>query len=96
MKKVLIASIMFACLVMVGYAQKSISVPAVVKAALIKKYPEASKATWEKEKGNYEANWGGRSGEANAVTFTPAGEFIEIVNKEIPLLYEKWKKKRKL
>ena len=27
MKKVLISSLMFACLVMVGYAQKSISVP---------------------------------------------------------------------
>jgi hypothetical protein len=65
---------------MVGYAQKSISVPAVVKSALMKKYPQASKATWEKEKGNYEANWGGRSGEDNAVMFTPAGEFIEIVN----------------
>ena len=80
MKKVLIVSLMFSCLMMVVYAQKSISVPAVVKSALMKKYPEASKATWEKEKGNYEANWGGKSGEDNAVTFTPAGDFIEIVN----------------
>ena len=80
MKKLLIVSLGCLCLMMVVYAQKSISVPAVVKSALIKKYPQASKATWEKEKGNYEANWGGKSGEDNSVMFTPVGVFIEIVN----------------
>ena len=61
---------------------KAKDVPASVKTSLGTKYPEAAKfkVSWEKEKGNYEANWGGRSGEDNAVTFTPAGEFIEIVN----------------
>ena len=39
---------------------------------------------WEKEKGNYEANWGGKSGEDNSVQFTPSGNFIEIV-KAIPV-----------
>ena len=39
---------------------------------------------WEKEKGNYEANWGGKSGEENSVVFTPAGVFVEIV-KAIPI-----------
>ena len=58
---------------------KNGSVPATVKTALVKKYPEATKATWEKEKGNFEANWGGKSGEDNSVMFTPKGEFIEIV-----------------
>src|SRR5436305_13129810 len=58
---------------------KSVSVPAAVKTALQTKYPEATKVTWEKEKGNYEANWGGKSGEDNSVQFTPAGEFIEYV-----------------
>jgi hypothetical protein len=58
---------------------KSSDVPGSVKSALLKKYPEAKKASWEKEKGNYEANWGGKSGEDNSVQFTPAGEFIEIV-----------------
>jgi len=33
--------------------------------------------TWEKEKGNYEANWGGKSGEDNGVQFSPSGEFLE-------------------
>ena len=65
-------------------SSKKISVPAAVKTALSKKYPEAAKVTWEKEKGNYEANWGGKSGEDNSVQFTPAGAFIEIV-KAIPV-----------
>ncbi len=58
---------------------KSSNVPGSVKSALLKKYPAAKNASWEKEKGNYEANWGGKSGEDNSVQFTPSGEFIEIV-----------------
>lgn len=58
---------------------KPAKVPAAVRAELTKKYPEATKVTWEKEKGNYEANWGGKSGEDNSVMFTPSGTFIEIV-----------------
>lgn len=64
--------------------KSKLAVPTAVKAALAKKYPEATKVTWEKENGNYEANWGGKDGEANSVMFTPAGNFIEIV-KEIPV-----------
>lgn len=60
--------------------KEKITVPAAVKSSLSKKYPEATKVTWEKEKGNYEANWGGKSGEDKSVQFTPSGEFIEIVN----------------
>ena len=56
-----------------------IHVPAAVRTALMNKYPAAKKVTWEEEHGNYEANWGGKDGEANSVLFTPAGEFIEIV-----------------
>src|SRR5690348_16455513 len=57
---------------------KSSEVPAVVKSALLKKFHEATKVSWEKENGNYEANWGGKSGEDNAAQFTPAGVFVEI------------------
>jgi hypothetical protein len=73
----------------VSFAQKEkeekegnakINVPAVVKSALTAKYPDAKKVTWEKEKGNYEANWGGKSGEDHSVQFTPSGTFIEIVD----------------
>ncbi|RYY67574.1 MAG: hypothetical protein EOO12_00635 [Chitinophagaceae bacterium] len=35
--------------------------------------------TWEKEKGNFEANWGGKPGEDHSVTFTPNGSLVEIV-----------------
>jgi hypothetical protein len=67
-----------------GYNEKKakgkMTVPEVVKKALLNKYPQASKVTWEKENGNYEANWGGKSGEDNSVQFTPKGDFIEIVN----------------
>jgi len=59
---------------------KSKNVPSVVKEALIKKYPHAVKVSWEKEKGNYEANWGGKSGEDTSVQFTPAGDFVEEVD----------------
>ncbi len=58
---------------------KEKDVPANVKAAFVKKYPEAKKVSWEKEKGNYEANWGGKSGEDNSAAFTPTANFIEIV-----------------
>jgi len=60
-------------------SKDNISVPAIVKTALYKKYAEAKNVTWEKEKGNYEANWGGKSGEDNSVQFTPSGNFIEMV-----------------
>lgn len=61
-------------------SKENIKVPAVVTSALHKKYAEAKNVTWEKEDGNYEANWGGKSGEDNSVQFTPSGTFIEIVN----------------
>ena len=50
-----------------------------VKTALKKNYPEARKVTWEKENGNFEANWGGRSGEDTSVQYSPAAVFVEIV-----------------
>jgi len=92
MKKILgLAAILFA-LSSATYAQENkgghshLNVPAVVKKANMEKYPESKtqKITWEKEKGNYEANWGGKDGEANSVQYTPSGQFLEIV-KEIPV-----------
>ena len=60
--------------------KKTKDVPAAVKEALAKKYPKATKVSWEKEKGNYEANWGGKSGEDTSVQFTLAGAFVEEVD----------------
>ena len=81
MKKNLVTAILLVAAVGAVKSQdiKTKDVPAIVKAALKKKYPEATKVGWEKEKGNYEANWGGKSGEDNSVQFTPSGEFVEIV-----------------
>ena len=84
MKKSLVLSIAAVVLFSFGsIAQKNkkVSVPSAVKSALTNKYPASSSAkiTWETEKGNYEANWGGKSGEDNSVQFTPGGEFIEIM-----------------
>ena len=58
---------------------KPADVPVAVKTALQNKYPSAAGVSWEREKGNYEANWGGASKEDNSVLFTPAGVFVEQV-----------------
>ncbi|MEP6466288.1 MAG: PepSY-like domain-containing protein [Parafilimonas sp.] len=85
MKKLLSAAAILFFMHTVNFAQEKdemnekVNVPTAVKNALVKKYPEAAHVTWEKENGNYEANWGGKSGEDNSVQFTPAGNFIEIV-----------------
>ena len=84
MKKIIGFAIIFFATSFASFAQKNqvgkkIKVPASISMALYKKYPEAKKVTWEKENGNYEANWGGKSGEDNSVQFTPSGSFVEIV-----------------
>jgi hypothetical protein len=82
MKLLILSAVAIGCLARVSvFAQKvrSADVPAAVKTALQQKYPSASGVTWEKEKGNYEANWGGASKEDNSVLFTPAGIFVELV-----------------
>lgn len=89
MKKIIVLAAILFAMSNITFAQENesnehINVPTIVKHALQKKYPEAKKVTWEKENGNYEANWGGKSGEDNSVQFTPSGTFIEIV-KAIPV-----------
>ena len=81
MKKLVLSGIalVFASFNINAQDLKAKDVPAEVKAEQAKRYPEAIKISWEKEKGNYEANWGGKSGEDNSVLFTPTGTFIEIV-----------------
>ena len=59
---------------------KEKDIPPAVKTAFAKKYPlvKNNKVSWKK-KGNYEANWGGKSGEENSAVFTPAVIFVELV-----------------
>jgi uncharacterized protein YxeA len=82
MKKTILCALAITVLTGIATAQdlKSKDIPTVVKEALAKKYPNATKVSWEKEKGNYEANWGGKSGEDTSVQFTPAGAFVEEVD----------------
>ena len=82
MKKQFLPGVIALCLLtadLMAQHVKSTEVPAAVKTALMKKYPSATGVTWEKEKGNFEANWGGRSKEDNSVVFTPDGAFVEQV-----------------
>jgi len=74
--------ICFTCTLSTVSAQtlKEVNVPAGPKASLNKQFPQAKKITWEMEKGNYEANWGGKSGEDHSVLFSPDGSLIEIVD----------------
>ena len=82
MKKLLLSTLLLAG-TMTGMAVaqdlKEKDVPTAVKTAFVKKYPDARKVSWEKEKGNFEANWGGKSGEDNSAVFTPSANFVEIV-----------------
>jgi hypothetical protein len=84
MKKLMMSAMILACSVsgvVIAQDLKAKDVPATVKTALAKKYPESAKfkVSWEKEKGNFEANWGGKSGEDNSATFTQAAVFVELV-----------------
>jgi hypothetical protein len=82
MKRSILSILIIAALAVNAMAQdiKAKDVPPAVKEALAKKYPNATKVSWEKEKGDYEANWGGKSGEDTSVQFTPAGAFVEEVD----------------
>jgi hypothetical protein len=86
MKKAFLAILMFTGGTVLVHAQtvKESQVPMAVKSALKSKYADAKGIQWEKEKGNYEANWGGKSNEDQSVQFSPKGEFIEMV-KAIPV-----------
>lgn len=81
MKPSILAAVATATLLnLSAHAQRvsTANVPPAVRAALQQKYPRANGVSWEREKGNYEANWGGASREDNSVLFTPKGVFVEI------------------
>lgn len=73
----ILATLVTGTCVLFAQGLKEKNVPAAVKDAFAKKYPGAIKVSWEKEDGNYEANWGGKTGEDNAAQFSPSGNFVE-------------------
>lgn len=82
MKKITLAMLLLTCLAanhLMAQDLRQKDVPKKVTEALVKKFPHAKKLSWEMEKGNYEANWGGKSGEDTSVVFTPAAIFMEMV-----------------
>ena len=87
MIKVLPLFLVSSLIVIVTFGQKNIKsdkVPSAVKSALLQKHSGAKNVTWELEKGNYEANWGGKSKEDNSVVISPSGNIVETM-KAIPV-----------
>ena len=87
--KSIVLVLMFCMLSFVSFSQKikENDVPQVVKDALAKKFPKATAVAWEKEKGNYEANYQMAEVE-QSVLITPKGKIVEaetqIKVKELP------------
>lgn len=81
MKKIILFVLMITATMTIAIAQdlKTKDVPDAVKKEFASRYPNAKKVSWEKEKGNYEANWGGKSGEDSSVAISPSAMFVEIV-----------------
>ena len=84
MKKIMLSAILLVTTfsgIVIARDLKEKDVPPAVKTTFAKRYPQSknNKVSWEKEKGNYEANWGGKSGEDNSAVFTPAAIFVELV-----------------
>jgi hypothetical protein len=79
MRKTILSLAMLFATAAIGQKVSDAKVPDAAKSALLKKYPQASNVSWEKEKGNFEANWGGKSGENMSVQFTAGGIFVEEV-----------------
>ncbi len=89
MNKKIITTIALSLVISFASAQKvkEAEVPAAVKEAFAKKYPKAKVEKWEKEDGNYEAEFDWNKDEASAI-FDPAGTFkayeAEIKTKALP------------
>jgi hypothetical protein len=78
MKKIIFISFAasFFCLIGFGQKIKDAELPAAVKTSFQNKYPGIS-AKWEKEEGNYEANFK-KEGNQMSATFQPNGTFLEF------------------
>ena len=84
MKKILFG--LSLCVAIAVSAQKS-TAPEPAKAAFAKAYPNATKVKWEKEDGNFEANFS-KDGKTMSATFDAKGAWMEtetdIAIKDLP------------
>lgn len=84
---ILMVAIMLTTTITNAQNVKVTTVPAPVKEAMKKLYPSAADIKWEKEKGNYEANF--KTGtQEQSVVFDPSGVVleteVEITERELP------------
>ena len=76
MKKLFIIYMAFACLPAIAQKMDQSKVPAAVKSAFSTNFSEITNATWEKEHGNYEANFS-QGGKKMSVTYDGKGTLLE-------------------
>lgn len=88
MKKIFIMTVVISAICLKGFSQKlkESEVPSAVKASFEKIYPGIS-AKWEKEKGNYEAEFK-KDGKSMSTLIEPSGTMLEteisIKESELP------------
>ncbi len=84
---ILVLAIGFTAFTASAQKMKEAEVPAAIKAAFSKQYPNAKDAKWEKENGNYEAEFDNGKVETSAL-YTATGSLleteIEINTSELP------------
>lgn len=81
MNRSFVAGFIGLCLIAHGASAQRLNkarVPAAAQSALTRQYPKASHVIWEREKGTFEANWGGKSNEDSSALFSPNGQFVEL------------------
>jgi hypothetical protein len=76
MKKILLITLVFMNIHVSAQKISASKVPALVKSAFARDYPKVSKVKWEKENGNYEANFTQNNTKMSA-TFEEHGGWLE-------------------
>lgn len=80
MKKLFIICLMIACQQVFAQKIDASKVPASVKSAFSKNFPKITDIKWEKENGNYEANFSD-NGKKMSATFDEKGTWLETESK---------------
>ena len=76
MKKMMIVIVMMACMPVLALAINVSKVPFVVRAAFSRNFPQVHHARWNKEDGNYEANFRA-GGKIMSATYDATGRWME-------------------
>ena len=79
MKRITVAALMFTSIHALAQKMDASKVPAPVKASFTKNFATVKDAKWEKENGNYEANFQ-QGGKKMSATFDANGAWLETEN----------------